>query len=75
MFNIIFYKKDKLLNYLRIIEDKLIDMFPTPSISKKVSNVNCNSYMDEKLKKFVYREPCHAKVIFDFFKLKMLKKS
>ena len=36
--------------YLRIMKDKLIDMFSTPSIIKKIVNANCKSYVYNKLK-------------------------
>ena len=43
--------KNEMLVYLKIIEDRLIDMFSTHSIIRKINNVNYKEYVHDKLKK------------------------
>ena len=38
-----------MLNYLKIIEWKLIDMFSTPSVVRKIHNANYKGYVNKKL--------------------------
>lgn len=65
-------QKILLLNYFRIIEHKLIDMFSIPNIN----NDNHKDYVHDKLKKkqknkkAKKEDPRHAKSIFDSFKFK-----
>ena len=58
---------------MRIIEDRLIDLFFAPSIIEK-SSVNHKRYVYDELKKELEKEdPPHAKAIFDCFKFKKLE--
>ena len=58
---------------MRIIEDRLIDLFFAPSIIEK-NSVNHKRYVYDELKKELEKEdPPHAKAIFDCFKFKKLE--
>ena len=37
-----------MLDYLKIMEHKLIDMLSTPTIIRKVNNSNCKGYVQVK---------------------------
>ena len=53
-----------MLENLKIMEDKLIDMFFTCSILKKIKNANCKGYVRDVLKnKFKNEDPCHVEAI------------
>ena len=65
-----------MLEYLRITEDKLIDMFSTHNIIKIITNANHKGYVHDKFKnKFDNEDPCHIETIIDSFKLKKLEKT
>ena len=52
-------QKNTMLEFLRIIEDRLIYIFSTPSIIKKVSSTNQKGYVHDKLKR-IWRVKIHA---------------
>lgn len=67
--------KNVMLEYLRIIEDKLIDMFFTPSIIKNFNNSKYKNYVHDKLKnKFENGDHLHSKTIHDSCKFQMIQK-
>ena len=41
--------KNKMLAYMKIVEDKLIDMFSTPTVIRKIKDVNYKGYVHDKL--------------------------
>ena len=47
-------RNDAILEYLKGTENKPIDIFSTPSIAKKVNDINYKGYMNVNLKKFRY---------------------
>ena len=50
-----------MLVYLKTIEWKLIDMFSTPSVDRKINNANCNGYVNEKVNEEMDSgDTCHA---------------
>ena len=63
-----------MLEYLKIIKNKSVDIFPTPSIAKNINNVNYEGYEDGKLKKLMYEGPCCTEAILYTFKLKRVEK-
>ena len=64
-----------MLAYLKIIEDKLIDMFSTRTIIRKIKDVNYNGYIHDKLRKELNsRDIRHAEAIFDSLKFKKQEK-
>ena len=63
-----------MVGFLRIKEDKLIDMFSTPSIIKKINNANYKRYVNDKLEKKFEEDPHHVKTILDPLKLERLGK-
>ena len=64
-----------MLQYLRNMEDKLIDMFSTPSIIQKNKQCQPQGYAhNNSKKKFENEDPCHVKAIVDSFKCKCLEK-
>ena len=56
-----------MLEYLKIMEWKFIDMFSTPSVVRKINNVNYKDYV--KNEEIDNRATCHAEAILDSFKL------
>ena len=44
-------RKNEMLEYLKIMEYKLIDMLSNPTIIRKINNSNYNGYVHDKLKK------------------------
>ena len=40
--------KNKILTYLKIIDDQLIDTFSTPTIIRKIKGVNYKGYVHDK---------------------------
>ena len=64
-----------MLAYLKITEDKLIDMFSTRTIIRKIKDVNYNGYVHDKLRKELNsRDIHHAEAIFDSVKFKKQEK-
>ena len=64
-------QKNAVLEYLRNMEGKPIDMFACPSIIKNINNANYKGYVHVKFKtKFENEDSCHAEAIFDSFDLK-----
>ena len=41
--------KNKMLAYMKVVEDKLIDMFSTPTVIRKIKDVNYKGYVHDKL--------------------------
>ena len=67
--------KNVMLEYLRITEDKLIDMFFTPSIIKNFNNSKYKNYVHDKLKnKFENGDHLHYKTIHDSCKFQRIQK-
>ena len=59
-----------MLEYLKIIEDRLIDMFFTLSIIRKIKNVNYKGYVWDKLKyKLENDDLRHAGTVLEFLKV------
>ena len=57
------------------IEDKLIDMFYTPTIIRKINNAKFKGYVHDKLKKELnIADAHHAEEILDFFDFKRQEK-
>ena len=64
-----------MLEYLKIAEDKLIDMFCTPTIIRKINSANYKGYAHDKLKKELYSgDACYAEAILESFKFKRQEK-
>ena len=60
-----------MLEYLKITEDRLIDMFSTPGIVRKIHSVNHKGYVRDKLKyKIDNHDSHHAEVTLNFLKFK-----
>ena len=50
-----------MLEYLKTLEWKLIDMLSTPSVDRKINNANCNGYVNKKLNEEMdWGDACHA---------------
>ena len=65
----------KLLEFLKIMEWKLIDMFSNPSVIRKINNVTYKGYVNKKVnEKMDLGDTRHTKAILDSFKFKMLKR-
>ena len=65
----------KLLEFLKIMEWKLIDMFSNPSVIRKINNVNYKGYVNKNVNEKMDRgDTRHTKAILDSFKFKMLKR-
>ena len=62
-----------MLAYLRIIDCKLIDKFSTPSIFKKIKNVDHKGYVHNKSKKIMNADFCLDEQMYECFKFKRLK--
>ena len=58
---------------LKVVKYKLVDISSTPSIVKKVNDINFKGYMDDNLKKLMNKDPRCVEVIFDSFKLEKMK--
>ena len=41
--------KNKMLAYMKVVEDKLIDMSSTPTVIRKIKDVNYKGYVHDKL--------------------------
>ena len=64
-----------MLAYLKIMEWKLIYVFATPNIVRKIKNANYKGYVHDKyIKKLNCSDTRHAKSIIESFKLKRLEK-
>ena len=60
--------KNEVLDYLKITEWKLIYMFSTPSVLRKINNANYKDYVTEKLNAEMGRGNTRlAEAILDFF--------
>ena len=69
-------RKNEILEYLKIMEWKLIDMFSTLSIIRKLTNVNYKSYVNKELNEELDSGDTHnVKAILDSFKVKKLNKN
>ena len=67
--------KNEMLEYLKIMEYKLIDMFPTPTFIRKINNGNYNGYVNKKLNKELDTgDARRAEATCDSFKFKRLEK-
>ena len=63
--------KNLMLEHFKIIEDKVIDMFYTPAIIRKINNANYKGYLHDKLKKEMNRGDTIVEIaILDSFKFK-----
>ena len=63
-----------MLDYLKIMEHKLIDMLSTPTIIRKVNNSNSKSYVHDKLKKELFSEDTrYTEAFLDLIKFKRLE--
>ena len=68
-------RKNEMLEYLEIMEYKLIDMLSNPTIIRKINNSNYNGYVHDKLKKeFLNWDTRRAESILDSFKFRKLEK-
>ena len=47
--------KDAILEYLQIIENKIIHLFSTPSTGLKINNVNYKGYVDARFENVLKR--------------------
>ena len=66
---------NKLLEYLKIMEGKLTEMFSSPDIIRKINIANCEGHIKEKLEMGLKKYPDHAKKILGSIKLKMSEKA
>ena len=67
-------RKNEKLEYLKIVENELTDMFTTSTIIRKINNHNYKGYILEKFKKeFISGCTHHAEEILDSFKFKRLE--
>ena len=58
--------KNKMLAYMKVVEDKLIDMFSTPTVIRKIKDVNYKGYVHDKLwEELNSRDTCNTEAIFD----------
>ena len=61
--------KKSMLEYLKIMEWKLIDMFTTPSVVRKISNASCKVYDKKNLnEKIISGGTTQAEAILDSFR-------
>ena len=64
-----------MLEYLRILEDKLIDKFSTFNIIKIINHANYKTYVLDELKKnFDNEDLCHVEAILHSLKFQRLEK-
>ena len=69
------FRKNEMLEYLKIMEWKLVNIFSTHSVFLKISNVNWKGYVNKKLNEEMDSEDTHLnKEILDSFKFKRLAK-
>ena len=68
-------RKNEMLQYLKLMEWKLVDMFSTPTFVRKINNDNYKDYVHDKLLKVMSSGDIHhAEAILDSFVFKRLKK-
>ena len=64
-----------MLEYLKIMEWKLIGMFSTPTFVRKINNASYKGYVHDKLiKELKSGDTRHAETILDSYEFKRLKK-
>ena len=69
------FRKNEMLEYLKIMEWKLVNIFSTHSVFLKISNVNWKGSVNKKLNEEMDSEDTHlAEEILDSFKFKRLAK-
>ena len=60
--------KNEMLEYLKIMKWKLIDILSTPALVKKINNANYKGYVKNKLNDELNRRNTHhAEAILDYF--------
>ena len=60
-----------MLEYLKIMEGKLMGMFSIPSIIKEKNNALYKGYMKEKLKMESEKDSSHVDAIYDSIKRRL----
>ena len=68
------YRKNEMLDYLKVLEWKLIHMFPTLFVVRKINNANYQDYVNKKLNNEINIGNTRlTKAFLDSFKLKRLE--
>ena len=68
-------RKIEMLEHLKIMQWKLMDMFSTSFVVRKIKNANYKGYVNRKLNEEMNNgDKCHAEAIFDSFKFKRLER-
>ena len=68
-------RKYEIIESLKIVEWKLIDMFSTPSVVRKINNANHKGYVNKKLNEEMNSENTRLnEAILDSFNLKSLER-
>ena len=63
------YRKNEMLEYLKIMEWELVNIFSTASVVLKINNVKCKGYENKKLNEEMDSEdPRLTEAILDSFK-------
>ena len=63
--------KSKMLEYMKIVEDKLINMFSTPTVIRKIKDVNYKGYVHDKLREELNSiDTCNTEAIFGSLRFK-----